>query len=190
MHAFRIHEYVIVRDPPNHFYQKLFDFWRCNLWVGEDENKKEAGLPVQNENDWLSSWSWKENVSLMLQQMRQKVARFAEPFKSLLTLASTTSSCEWILIVWGQIAESFVFFNLYLCPENVWWAGGGKLTSSWQFTFDFWSTQKQQIVVILPSIYPSILHHLSMSASWWRQAEQGGPDVLVLGHNPKVFWQY
>lgn len=37
--------------------------------MGEDGNKKEV-VPVQNENDWLTSaGSWKENVSVTLQQM-------------------------------------------------------------------------------------------------------------------------
>lgn len=55
--------------------------------------------------------------------------------------------CErmWVSAIFsGQLAVSFVFFNLYICPENVWWAGGGELTSSWRFTFDFWSAQKDQ----------------------------------------------
>ena len=53
----------------NHSYQELFDSWRSYLWVGEDGNKKEV-VPVQNENDWLTSaGSWKENVSVTLQQM-------------------------------------------------------------------------------------------------------------------------
>lgn len=58
-----------VRSPLNHSYQELFDSWRSYLWVGEDENKKEV-VPVQNENDWLSTaGSWEENVSVTLQQI-------------------------------------------------------------------------------------------------------------------------
>lgn len=112
------------------FIKNCFDFLRCNLWVGEDENKKEAGLSLQNKNDWLSAWSWKESVSLLLQQMSQKVAWFAVPFKSLLTPTSTTSfSVTESWSFQGKSLGAWCFSDLYVRPENIWWASGSESTS-------------------------------------------------------------
>lgn len=76
--------------------------------MGEDENKEEAGLPVQNENDGLSAWSWKENV-----RRGHKVVEFAELFgEPVNTAIDRIFFCELNPMVSGPITESFVFLNL------------------------------------------------------------------------------
>lgn len=62
----------------------------------------------QNENDGLSTWSWKENV-----RRGNKVVEFAELFREPVNTAiDRIFFCELNLMVSGPITESFVFLNL------------------------------------------------------------------------------
>lgn len=81
------------------------------IWAWGDEGKKEAGLPVQNENDWLLLEAHDEPETGLV-------------YREAFNVSVDHILIEWVLMLSGSVTESIVFLSLL---KNVWWAS--KLTA-------------------------------------------------------------
>lgn len=141
MSSFRIHEY---------FYLQIIFWYLKMLWV---ENMR----IIRRSRSSCPEWEWLSDSCLNLQ--RKCVSNAAAWWvRSLLTPASTTSYSERVQSFQGKSQRVWCFSPMSPIFQ---WAGGGTSTSSWQFTFDFWSKQKEQShctihLLIHSSTYPSV----------------------------------